>query len=162
MNANVMFDQANSFYICAKLCWKELRNCLERFDICLTPHVVNLAFACELYLKTLLTCVNGGNILRAHKLNELEALLPEPMRESIAEAVRDKFPIDRDAFGTLYLDLISDAFAEWRYSYEKDALSCDIGFLTEFADALKETCSQQIYGICWDEYCRIAKINLDL
>ena len=63
IKAHMMFDQANSFYICAKLCEDKLKNDAARFDMYLTPQIVNLALACEIYLKTLLFCIDRNTVV---------------------------------------------------------------------------------------------------
>ena len=54
MGFQIMLDQANSFYICAKLCESKVKKFEGRIDIYATPMIVNLSFACEVYIKTLL------------------------------------------------------------------------------------------------------------
>ena len=78
------------------------------------------------------------------------------------QSVYERFPATNNVFGFSYLELVSKAFTDWRYSYEKDRLSCDVGYLVALADALKEGCSQLIFEISWNEYCKNNKLNSDL
>ena len=90
MGFQVMLDQANCFYICAKLCESKMKKFEGRFDIYATPMIVNLSFACEVYIKTLLDYW-GEREKRGHKLNELIDLLPYEMKKQIFEAVEEKY-----------------------------------------------------------------------
>ncbi len=164
-----MFDQANSFYICANLCKRELDKKPQRHDLYSTPEIVNLAFACEVYIKTLLDFY-GIEFGKKHKLNELFALLPEKMRNEIDKQTFFIHPvysaINRqiltDPLGRKLLDVEADAFVNWRYSYEKYPLSCHVGFLRAFSEVLRDECCARLYKINWADYCKISKINLDL
>ena len=158
MQAIIMFDHANGFYLCAELCEKAFDSKTLRWDLYSTPSSVNLAFACEIYLKTLLFCIDNEKPIKQHRLNDLIALLPEDVKDSIMQSVYMKFPLEKNAWGESYLNLVSDTFTEWRYSYEKYQLSCEIGYLRALADSLKEECAHRIFGISWDEYIGI---NID-
>ena len=156
-----MFDQANSFYVCAKLCERELDEHPTRHDMYSTPQIVNLAFACEVYLKSLLNFykIDFG---KSHKLNELLNMLPDEVRNSIENRTFDKRPVLFDAFGYKLIDKIADAFVEWRYSYEVSRLSCEIGYLNALADSIKEECCMRLFNTNWEAYCMTVKINSDL
>ena len=54
MGFQLMLEQANSFYVCAKMCGNKMKKLEGRIDIYATPMIVNLSFACEVYIKTLL------------------------------------------------------------------------------------------------------------
>ena len=169
MGFQIMFDQANSFYICALLCKKKLDEKPPRHDLYSTPEIVNLAFACEVYIKTLLDFYNI-EVKREHKLNKLFDLLPDDISDSINKRTFSEYPIYSainkqiltDAFGIKLLDKNADAFYKWRYSYEEHTLSCDVGFLLAFAKALRDECCFRLYGLDWEKYCDICKINSDL
>ena len=45
-----MLEQANSFYVCAKMCGNKMKKLEGRIDIYATPMIVNLSFACEVYI----------------------------------------------------------------------------------------------------------------
>ncbi len=162
IKAHMMFDQANSFYICAKLCEDKLENGALRFDMYSTPQIVSLALACEIYLKTLLFCIDDKTPVKAHRLDDLVKMLPADISDNLMQSVYKRFPAINNVWGFSYLELVSNAFIDWRYSYEKDRLTCKVGYLVALADALKEECSQLIFGINWDEYCKNNKLNSDL
>lgn len=155
-----MFDQANSFYICAELCEKELEKHPGRHDLYSTPQIVNLAFACEVYFKTLLD-FHKIAFKKKHKLSDLFDLLPSSDKEYIDRELSVKYPFN-NPFGRRKIDVEADAFVEWRYSYEKHTLSCDIGYLKALAKVLQELCSKELYDCSWEQYCYIVKINSDL
>ena len=108
-----MLDQANSFYICAKLCESKVKKFEGRIDIYATPMIVNLSFACEVYIKTLLDYL-GEREKRGHKLNELIDLLPYEMKKQIFEAVEEKYGTLINPFGIPLINTVSDAFQKWQ------------------------------------------------
>ena len=117
-----------------------------------TPAVVNSAFACEVYLKALLK-YNDNPVMKEHRLKELYGLLPENTREWIKLTVINHYGQWYDCFGQDYLESISNAFTDWRYSYESNRLmSIHHGFLTTFRDTLREACCQLFFGKTWKEY----------
>ena len=122
------------------------------------PAVVNLAFAVELYIKDLYYTINidppsghnGHNILKLYKG------LPRPIRREIF--AHDKISqnpfmtrrpvyllkrfsgVSSDYFGFVKkLEAISQAFVEWRYSYEDKygTLNYDSSFALAFIEAVK-------------------------
>ena len=131
-----------------------------RHDMYTTPQVVNLAFACEVYLKTLLI-FSEIDIGRKHKLNELFDALQDVDKQYIEVCMKRCYPV-RSVSGLRKIDMEADAFVNWRYSYEKTTLSCDISYLDALAKILQTMCSKKLYGISWDQYCAREKINSDL
>lgn len=78
----------------------------------IVPAVVNMVFACEIALKSLLPARTNG-----HKLRELyDRLEPNDQRE-IRMRVEGEMNYDESTFLTK-LDESSNNFVEWRYSYE--------------------------------------------
>lgn len=65
-------------------------------------------------------------------------------------------------FGCPHIELLSNAFVEWRYSYEAQSLSCDISYLKAFAETLRDVCCSEVHGKSWAEYCKTHEINSDL
>ena len=158
MGFQIMFDQANSFYLCAHLCEKELDRQPGRHDLYSTPMIVNSAFACEVYIKTLLDFYNipAG---KKHNLDDLFQLLPDEVKDSITKNDCSLSGRMTDAFGLSLLKAVSDAFVTWRYSYEKSTLSCDVGFLKTLTKVLQAECASRLYGLTWEQYCKLARIN---
>ena len=63
----------------------------------------------------------------------------------------------KDAFGRELLENISDAFVDWRYSYEivgnkRASMQINIGFLAAFRNALRELCCREFFGKTWEAY----------
>ena len=46
-----MLEQANSFYVCAKMCGNKMKKLEGRIDIYATPMIVNLSFAAKYILR---------------------------------------------------------------------------------------------------------------
>ena len=110
--AKSAFRNAEEFYIGAGLIFVQ--------DIQLIQVVlVNLAFACELYLKAMLYELNV-DFGRTHRIVELFRLLPEEYQKKIKENVHFKY--DKEDNFHLILEEISDAFVFLRYSHERKAV----------------------------------------
>lgn len=78
----------------------------------IVPAVVNMVFACEVALKSLLPAGTAG-----HKLRELyDKLDPSDQRE-VRIRVEGEMNCDESTF-LAKLDESSNNFVEWRYSYE--------------------------------------------
>ena len=89
MGFQLMLEQANSFYVCAKMCGNKMKKLEGRIDIYATPMIVNLSFACEVYIKTLLDYLENGS-KKSHKLNELLDALPDEKKSRILKEVEEK------------------------------------------------------------------------
>ena len=161
MGFQLMLEQANSFYVCAKMCGNKMKKLEGSIDIYATPMIVNLSFACEVYIKTLLDYLENGS-KKSHKLNELLEALPDEKKSRILKEVEEKHGALSDAFGIQVIDTVADAFAKWRYSYEVSRVSCDIGYLFALTEAVRNMCCETIYGLSWEKYCKTARINSDL
>lgn len=103
------------------------------------PYMVNIAFACELYMKAYLIWTRKSDlIIRNHLLADLFHMIDSNTQNRIrAEA-------DIQYWDT-FLSESSDAFRQWRYYFEKDTvLFGHVGALHRFADASDTICSEQI------------------
>ena len=100
-----------------------------------TPATVNAAFSIEITLKAILTC-EGIAYKREHNLFVLYTLLPEQAQYLIFKWMRENVPeYDSEAFIKEFV-LISDAFVQWRYSFEEGIKPAfDMRFLMGFATA---------------------------
>lgn len=101
--------------------------------------MVNISFACELYMKALLIWNSKcDSIIREHLLNELFEKLDKNTQMQIKTESGIK---NWDEFITHS----SDAFRDWRYYYEKDNIMFgDIGGLFAFAESLDKICKDTI------------------
>ena len=80
------------------------------------PALVNGAFACELYLKSLL----GKKAKKTHLLEELYELLKTPEKEALKSIILEKLEKAELKEGfAYYLKNISNLFYYWRYISEK-------------------------------------------
>ena len=78
------------------------------------PQIVNLALACEIYLKMLLE--HTGVTVKEHRLSALLHKVPKDYQNRINTLLYQRYPITQNAFGCPYIELLSNAFVEWRYS----------------------------------------------
>ena len=152
-----MFRHACAFAECADLALKNFRHDSADIEWYTEPATVNSAFACEIFLKALLI-YNDVPMKRQHKIKELYELLPDEPKALVKQTTMTNGGMWENAFGYEQLDNISDAFVDWRYSYEivgkkRASLQINIGFLTAFRNALRELCCREFFSKTWDEYC---------
>lgn len=112
------FDTANSFFEGALRCATPVENPSERGKITCpaSPTIACIAFAAELYLKSLVIAATGKSkdVHRLDKLyNSLSANLQKQIRKACCQETALKTLEFRDK-----LNSISNSFVEWRYSYE--------------------------------------------
>lgn len=116
------------------------------------PEIVNIAFSCEVFLKSLLV-FSEIEFGKEHELKELWSLIPPSLKDDINNEITlmgIEFE-DENGFNDL-LERSSNAFAKWRYIYEFSGLSGYPGFLRAFSDALREVCCQKYHNSTWEEY----------
>ena len=151
-----MFRHACAFSDCADFAMREFDPKKINVEWYTTPATVNSAFACEVYLKALLLYYDVP-LKKQHELKELNEMLPDKIKEWIKLTVLNSYGGWKDAFGFDLLDNISDAFVDWRYSYEivgtkRASMQINIGFLTAFRNALREACCRLFFCKTWEEY----------
>ena len=83
------------------------------FSVVNIPAIVNAAFSCELYFKSMI-----NEQVRGHDLKELFEQLNVSKQEFIREQINNEFSKNKIFDFDLCLKHISNAFAEWRYIYE--------------------------------------------
>lgn len=150
-----IFRHACAFADCASFCEKEPNSLIIPTQWYTTPDIVNSAFACEVFIKSLLI-YHGMTIdeIKGHKLSLLWELLKQKDEEitiRIKETVIEIFNSDEEKFYSM-LENISNAFEYWRYIYEKHGGKIHINFLRIFRETLRNACCKQIYNQTWDEY----------
>lgn len=102
------------------------------------PSVVNMAFACELYLKSLVS--DGQNEVYGHKFTELYERLSNQNKTSITE--NPCFKGD-DEFRQK-LEMAGQVFTEWRYHFDdKYHPQVDLIFLENLATTLHDLAEDQ-------------------
>ena len=94
----------------------------------------NLAFACELFLKSMLHS-QGIKFRKEHNLENLCRLLPNAQQEEIRLRFKD-VPLRESEDFNLILSEISHAFVFLRYIYERKKAVVDIGSLMGMACVL--------------------------
>ena len=152
-----MFRHACAFADCADMAEAKFRHDTADIEWYTTPAIVNSAFACEVYLKAILL-YNDIKTPNTHELKELFDLLPEDIRCFVDPEVWNTVRImPEDPLGRSQIELISNAFNEWRYSYEiigkkRASMSIDRSFLKAFRDALREACCRLFFKTTWEEY----------
>lgn len=153
-----MFKHACAFADCAKYCEIEPNSIEYRMQSHTVSGIVNSAFACEVFIKSLLV-FHGISVekLKGHHLKKLwdefktidckTALLVE-------KKMRETFTSENSHMFDELLDNISNAFEYWRYIYEKKGGSINLNFLRCFRELLREVCCNQLYQKSWNEYVR--------
>ena len=132
------------YWISAYLAFKHARDFRKSAELLadnkLTkPVMVNIAFACELYMKALLMWYSKcRKIIGEHKLDALFGMLEMPLQDRIRRETNIEY-------WESFLNDSADAFCAWRYYYEKDnVMFGHIGGLFTFAEVLDSICSEEI------------------
>lgn len=130
LNLSVCINEADSFLWVAQ----KIEDSDEFLCGGMYPFTVNVAFACELYMKAILIHNSAdGTIAKGHKLDELFNALPNDAQNQIETLFNKKLKHDLHSL----LEEISTAFVEWRYAFEGGVRINVTGILT-FATALRE------------------------
>lgn len=132
-----MWREAVQFHESAQRNFEQRTGPNGRYAFPFTAGVVGLAFASELYLKTLLL-IAYGKAPQGHRLNVLFAKLPDAVRA----LVKMRYEQRRKGTGSiLERDLVAyaNAFVEFRYVYEGGAKAMDVVGLGQIAASLYET-----------------------
>jgi hypothetical protein len=97
------------------------------------PMIVNVAFACELYLKVGL--IASGRSSSGHNLDNLFQRLPEVAQLEI-ESIYEQGAKDDDVSLRDTLPEIGQAFIVWRYPYERQSSKVRHGAMLRLAQSL--------------------------
>ena len=154
-----MFRNACSFAEIAYLCETEKTPHSLPIDSYSVPGIVNSAFSCEVFLKSLL--VYQGSSLKdvkadkhyLHKLWEkYEQKNPSNASQIEMQVIRNYKRGDSGLFKKK-LQEISNSFYDWRYVYEdKKRFSADRNFMRFFRNALRDNCCMIYYNQTWNEF----------
>jgi hypothetical protein len=134
-DVNEIIKQGNSFIVAAKRCLELRPIDANRFELPIAPAIVCGVFAIELYFKAIITVENG--FIKGHDLSLLFSHL-SPTSQAI---IRNELSLDEIEFKN-QLDIVSNAFVEWRYIFEKSHSSL---VKTEFIIGLA-TVSKKLAG----------------
>ena len=169
VDAKRMFKHACAFADCAVFCFKDKNNLIVRTQWYSTPGIVNSAFACEVFIKSML--VYHGmtlNQIKSHS-HGLEGLWQAYVvkdgqtASQVQESIRMYFQSDDDTLFDRKLKEASNAFVDWRYMYEGREAELNLHFLMAFREILRTTCCQQLYRKSWSEFVESdAKWELDV
>lgn len=146
-----MFRHACAFADCAEIIGHTPQSVVDRTKWYIAPKVANMAFACEIYLKTLLF-YNKISYIKEHKMENLYALLPETYKEIIEQETLQRYGKTKDAFGFDYIDGVSDAFQKWRYSFEFTHLRIEVDYIRMLCELLRDVCCRDLFQMSWDKY----------
>jgi len=141
---NNLYKEAHSFYILAKCGQDNIPE--ENFVESFIPFIVNMSFACELYLKMIL--INNGKTIdevkkESHNLYNLYRLLTDEQRNDIYNSFKRPmiYSIEKE------LKEINSAFADWRYlvldkaNGRQKKMQYKPYFVKEFTQILDEFCA---------------------
>lgn len=148
-----MFEHACAFSDCARSCEVEPNNIEYRMRSHTVSGIVNSAFSCEIFLKTLL--VFNGKKPYGHELKALWNDFKELDRETaflVEKGIQNWFDSKNDNLFNELLNESSDAFEYWRYIYEKQNAKININFLKGFRIVLREICCNKLFQMTWEEY----------
>lgn len=116
-------------------------DCFEETDDCrwTIPYIVNMAFACELFLKSYAS--DGENEIRGHRWNEMFENLAEEKKNLILNHPKLK---DDDEFCEK-LEEGGKLFETWRYSFEKGkSRSVEFVFLDTFTEVMHDLAEEDL------------------
>lgn len=150
MNANEMLILANNFHQIAvdvtdRVLGDDWKN--DNWDF-IVPQIVNISFACEIYLKALLTSkgIEYPTDRHGHELKSLYELLPDEIKCEVFKLLESN--MDLETFQK-WLDEINTSFNDWRYIFEhKKALNADILFWGNFTFAINTVAERIIQEKC--------------
>ena len=151
-----MFMHACTFCECADMAFQKKTHDTAPIGFYDMPALVNSAFACEVFLKTILKWYDIESP-KSHKLKDLYEATPENIRAFIKPTVLNNYGKWNDWLKREYLEMLSNAFQDFRYIYEYDfrkngSLHIETGFLIVFRNTLRDCCSRLLFGIPWEEY----------
>lgn len=151
-----MFKHACAFLDCASYCQIEPNNIEYRMYSHTVAGIVNSAFACEVFIKSLLV-FNGESFekLNDHELKNLWSKYKNKDTEKtllVERGMLQWFDSDNEKMFDELLDVCSNAFQYWRYIYEKNEGSVHILFLRGLALSLRNVCCEEFFGVSWEEF----------
>lgn len=104
---------------------------IVNFDSVHITCVVLYGLVVEIFLKALIV-TEDADFGRLHNHEELFNALPTSLQSEIINSMPTNFQPD---FQQL-LEANKKTFIDWRYCYEKEALTCDVTFLKELSNVL--------------------------
>lgn len=156
-----MFEHACAFVDCAEYCQIEPSDIKYRTKSHSVSGIVNSAFACEVFIKTLLV-FHGVTVeeLKHRYRHDLKSLwekfkiTDDQTALSVERALQAWFHSQNENMFNDLLDNISNAFDYWRYIYEKPDGTINLNFLVGFRKLLRDVCCNYLYGKSWGQYAK--------
>ena len=124
--------EANGFLEVAQWCIKDDFDMPEKLKY---PFVVNISFACELFIKAILI-FNDIEYGKIHDLKDLFCRLDSAVQQKIRQLYEDSNCNYRVTFDE-FLNNCSKDFVRWRYAYENNNLEANASNYLNFASQLK-------------------------
>lgn len=117
-----IIDIANDFYEAYLRCLEGKKTHTDEYGRIISsnvgvPAIVNGAFACELYMKSMIPKANWQKC--GHNLQLLLLQLPNDKQAQIREAVTSNLDLQFHSYKE-YLTALSNCFGFWRYIHEKE------------------------------------------
>ena len=141
MNLSVMLRTADGYLLAGKSLLATRKNALNFFKYYISPCAVNLAFACEIYLKYLYAVENPEKTIdKTHGLLDVYHQLRDETKKMIKCD-------DEKWTSVMHFDECiknhNKTFIVFRYMYETDGISVEPQSLYNLAVALKNTCNKK-------------------
>ena len=134
-------SMGDSFYNTACVCEKDSPS--EWLGNCLFPYVVNMSFACEVYMKAIMIHFSETNEFHTgHRLRELFDELDFEAQKSVREAFEQELTPWSQKLES-FLAEHNNIFMDFRYPFQntdKEGLSVHLTDLGTFANCLKCYC----------------------
>ncbi len=131
MKIDQAHNLSSSFFLAFQRCLEARQLPNGQFQMPIAPAIVCAAFSIEIGFKAII--LGEGNTATGHNLSELFKKISSARQDLIIKEVG----LDRTVF-TDALDLVSHAFIEWRYIYEKDSATVNTDYLTKLANATQK------------------------
>jgi len=132
MNVQQARNSSASFFLAFQRCMEQRSLSDGTIQWPVGPAIVCAAFSIEVGLKTLILKASGS-LPGGHELAALFGKLSLPLQN----AIRARLALTESDFNSSLL-AANRAFSEWRYVYECQAASSDIGFLDMLARAIQD------------------------
>jgi hypothetical protein len=117
----VIFNTACSFHTAGIRCSTEIKNLDGTKSMPMSPTIACYAFACELYIKALLPLGTRG-----HNLSELFEKLADDIKRLAYNNYLILVPNRSESAFRADLNLLSNAFVEWRYIFESAGVAISL------------------------------------
>ena len=151
--AKSLFENADSYFVASQIILRHKTNHE------LVPVVfMNLAFSCELFLKSILFQFKEDNErIRGHKLYELYKRIP-PIQQDEIKIYYEQFPEARTDFDLL-INEVSETFAFARYIHERKGavLSFELFYLV----CAVRDCAKKLYNVLIAEENRLEIVRFE-